>query len=85
MVALGIAADGGKDSLSMAARVGDEVVKAPGQVVVSAYASMPDITRVVTPDIKRPGESRLMLLDLAPGKNRLGGSALAQAFGQIGD
>jgi phosphoribosylformylglycinamidine synthase len=85
MVSLGIAADGGKDSLSMAARVGDEVVKAPGQVVISAYATMPDITRVVTPDIKRPGESRLMLLNLAPGKNRLGGSALAQAFGQIGN
>ncbi len=85
MISLGIAADGGKDSLSMAARVGDEVVKAPGQVVVSAYASMPDITRVITPDIKRPGESRLMLIDIAPGKNRLGGSALAQAFGQIGD
>jgi phosphoribosylformylglycinamidine synthase len=85
MVQVGIAADGGKDSLSMAARVGDEVVKAPGQVVVSAYASMADVTRVVTPDIKRPGESRLMLLILTPGKNRLGGSALAQALGQTGD
>ncbi len=85
MVELGIAADGGKDSLSMAARVGEEVVKAPGQVVVSAYASMADVSRVVTPDIKRPGESRLMLLDLAPGKNRLGGSSLAQALGQTGD
>jgi phosphoribosylformylglycinamidine synthase len=85
MVQLGIAADGGKDSLSMAARVGQEVVKAPGQVVVSAYASMADITGVVTPDIKHPGESRLMLLDLAPGKRRLGGSALAQALGQAGD
>jgi phosphoribosylformylglycinamidine synthase len=85
MISLGIAADGGKDSLSMAARVEDEVVKAPGQVVISAYASMPDIARVVTPDIKQPGQSRLMLLDLAPGENRLGGSALAQAFGQIGD
>jgi len=85
MVQLGIAADGGKDSLSMAARVGDEVVKAPGQVVVSAYASMADVTRVITPDIKRPGESRLMLLDLAPGRNRLGGSALAQALGQTGN
>ena len=82
---LGIAADGGKDSLSMAARVGAEMVKAPGQVVISAYASMPDITRVVTPDLKRPGESLLIFLDLAPGKNRLGGSALAQAFGQVGD
>jgi phosphoribosylformylglycinamidine synthase len=85
MISLGIAADGGKDSLSMAARVGNEIVKAPGTVVVSAYASMPDITQVVTPDIKRPGESRLMLLDLAPGKFRLGGSALAQTLGQIGD
>jgi phosphoribosylformylglycinamidine synthase len=84
MVALGIAADGGKDSLSMAARVGDEVIKAPGQVVVSAYASMPDVTKVVTPDIKRPGDSCLMLLDLAPGKHRLGGSALGQTYGQIG-
>jgi phosphoribosylformylglycinamidine synthase len=85
MVQVGIAADGGKDSLSMAARVGDEVVKAPGQAVVSAYASMADITRVVTPDIKRPGESRLMLVDPASGRNRLGGSALAQALGQAGD
>jgi phosphoribosylformylglycinamidine synthase len=85
MITLGIAADGGKDSLSMAARVGDEVVKAPGQVAISAYASMPDITRVVTPDLKCPGESRLLLLNLAPGKQRLGGSALAQAYGQIGN
>jgi len=85
MIALGIAADGGKDSLSMAARVGDEIVKAPGQVAISAYASMPDITQVVTPDLKCPGASRLWLLDLAPGKRRLGGSALAQALGQIGN
>lgn len=30
MTSLGIAIDGGKDSLSMAARVGDRTVKAPG-------------------------------------------------------
>jgi phosphoribosylformylglycinamidine synthase len=85
MIALGIAADGGKDSLSMAARVGSEVVKAPGQVVVSAYASIEDVSRVLTPDLKRPGESRLMLLDLAAGRRRLGGSALAQVLHQVGD
>ena len=85
MIEIGIAADGGKDSLSMAAQVEDEIVKAPGQVAISAYASMPDITKVVTPDIKRPGESRLIFIDLAPGKERLGGSALAQTLGQIGD
>lgn len=85
MTEIGIAADGGKDSLSMAAQVGDEIVKAPGQVVISAYSSMQDITKVVTPDIKRPGESKLMFIDIAPGKNRLGGSALAQVLEQIGD
>lgn len=85
MIELGIAVDGGKDSLSMAAKIGQETVKAPGQVVVSAYAPVPNITKIVTPDIKQPGKSKLMFLDLAPHKNRLGGSALAQAFGQIGN
>jgi len=85
MKEIGIAVDGGKDSLSMAAQVEQEIVKAPGQVVVSAYCSMTDITRILTPDIKSPGKSKLMLIDLAPGKNRLGGSALAQVLGQIGD
>jgi len=85
MINLGIAADGGKDSLSMAAKVGEEIVKAPGQVVVSAYASVRDVTKVVTPDLKQPGKSRLMLIDLAPGQRRLGGSALAQVFSQIGN
>ncbi|HEY4696302.1 MAG TPA: phosphoribosylformylglycinamidine synthase [Candidatus Hydromicrobium sp.] len=85
MKEIGIAADGGKDSLSMAAQVGEEIVKAPGQMVISAYGSMPDITRVVTPDIKQPGKSKLIFIDLAQGKKRLGGSALAQVLGQIGD
>ncbi|MFC1921431.1 phosphoribosylformylglycinamidine synthase [Chloroflexota bacterium] len=84
MKELGIAADGGKDSISMAARVGDENVKAPGEVVISGYATMPDITKKVTPDIKRPGESKLVFIDIADGNCRLGGSALAQAFSQIG-
>ncbi len=82
---LGIAADGGKDSVSMAARVKDEIVKAPNQMVVSAYASVPDIRKAVTPDIKKPGESRLAIIDISGGRSRLGGSALAQALGQIGN
>jgi phosphoribosylformylglycinamidine synthase len=85
MISLGIAIDGGKDSLSMAARVEDEMVKAPTELVISGYVTMEDITKVVTPDIKRPEKSELMLINLAPGKYRLGGSALAQAFSQIGD
>jgi len=85
MIALGIAVDGGKDSLSMATRVGDETVKSPRELVISAYASMENITKVVTPDIKRPGESILLFIDLAEGRNRLGGTALAQTLKQVGD
>ena len=83
MIAVGMAVDGGKDSLSMAAKVGDEVVKSPRQLVISAYAAMTDIRRKVAPDLKSPG-SVLLFVDLAAGKNRLGGSALAQTLGQIG-
>jgi len=85
MIQLGIAVDGGKDSLSMATRVGDEVVKSPRELVISAYATMPDITKVVTPDIKNPGHSQLIFIEMAKQKARLGGSALAQVYGQIGN
>ena len=78
-----MACDGGKDSLSMAASAGGETVKAPGNLVVSAYVTCPDITATVTPDLKLPGTGRLLHVDLAAGRRRLGGSNLAQAFSQV--
>ena len=84
MIALGLAVDGGKDSLSMATRVGEETVKSPRELVISAYAVMEDITKIATPDLKRPGRSVLIHIDLGLGQARLGGSALAQTLGQIG-
>ena len=59
-------------------------MKAPGNLVVSAYVTCPDITQVVTPDLKAPGASKLLHVDLAAGQRRLGGSALAQAYMQVG-
>lgn len=47
MLELKLACDGGKDSLSMASNAGGEVVKAPGNLVVSAYVGCPDITATV--------------------------------------
>ncbi len=85
MIQLGIAIDGGKDSLSMATRVGDEIVKSPRELVISAYVTIPDINKAVTPDIKKPGLSKLVFIDLSGGQARLGGSILAQVYGQIGD
>jgi phosphoribosylformylglycinamidine synthase len=85
MIQLGIAVDGGKDSLSMATRVGEEIVKSPRELVISTYATMPDITKVVTPDIKSPGHSQLIFIEITKDQVRLGGSALAQVYGQIGN
>ncbi|XP_068035065.1 phosphoribosylformylglycinamidine synthase [Anomalospiza imberbis] len=83
---LGVAIDGGKDSLSMAARVGTDTVMAPGALVISAYAVCPDVTATVTPDLKCPNErGSLLWVQLNPGRHRLGGSALAQVFAQVGD
>ncbi|MEJ2215654.1 MAG: phosphoribosylformylglycinamidine synthase [Gemmatimonadota bacterium] len=87
---LGAAVDGGKDSISMAALApgndgDDEVVKAPGSLVVSAYVTCPDITKTVTPDLERPGTGRILYVDLAVGQHRMGGSALAQVFEQLGN
>jgi len=85
MIEVGIAVDGGKDSLSMATMVGDETVKSPRELTISVYATMPDITAKVTPDIKRAGDSVLLFIDPTGGRNRLGGSALAHVYRQLGD
>lgn len=82
---IGVAVDGGKDSLSMAAQVGGDTVKSPGTLVISAYVTCPDVEATVTPDLKRSGRSCLVFVDLSDGKRRLGGSALAQVYSQVGD
>ena len=84
LLALGPAIDGGKDSLSMAAKVRGETVKSPGEVTLTVYAGVPDITKTTSPDLKLPG-SALLYVDLGHGRHRLGGSALSTVFGQLGD
>jgi len=84
MIKLGIAVDGGKDSLSMATTIKKSLIKSPGSLVLSGYVTCPDITKTITPNIKHPGSSFLIFLDLSKGNHRTGGSALAQVFNQIG-
>ena len=82
---IGAAIDGGKDSLSMAARVNQDVVKAPGSLVLSVYAPCPDVRLTITPDLKYSG-SRLLYVNMCGNQGwKLGGSALAQVFNQVGD
>ncbi|VDK17643.1 unnamed protein product [Anisakis simplex] len=87
---LGVAIDGGKDSLSMAAKVNGEIVKAPGTLVISAYAPCTNVTEVVTPDLKGSEDgnaSRLIYVRFGNdgSEHRLGASALAQCLKQIGN
>ena len=87
--AVGVSIPVGKDSLSMRAVWEDAAgtahkVVAPLSLVVSAFAPVEDVRRHVTPDLKR-GHTRLLLVDLGRGRNRLGGSCLAQAYKQIGN
>ena len=85
LLVLGPGIDGGKDSLSMAAQVQGETVKSPGELTLTLYASCPDITLTVTPDLKHPEEGRLLYVDLGHGRCRTGGTALSTVFGQLGD
>jgi phosphoribosylformylglycinamidine synthase len=88
--ALDIAIPVGKDSLSMKTVWNDgersQSVTAPVSLIVSAFAPVIDITRTLTPRLRLDlGRTRLLLIDLGRGRNRLGGSALAQVYGQLGD
>ncbi|KAG5675733.1 hypothetical protein PVAND_005611 [Polypedilum vanderplanki] len=87
MKELNIAVDGGKDSLSMAARVSGETVKSPGTLVISTYAPCPDVTLRITPDLKAPSENKVgeLIWINIDGKFRLGASALAQSLKQQGN
>jgi phosphoribosylformylglycinamidine synthase len=87
---LGIAIPVGKDSLSMktAWRDGEleRSVVAPVSLIVSAFAPVADAGRTLTPALELDeAESALWLIDLSGGRHRLGGSALAQAYGELGE
>jgi phosphoribosylformylglycinamidine synthase len=86
--ALGICIPVGKDSMSMRTRWKDSSGKdhkqvSPLSLMVTGFSSVEDIRKTATPDLKSTN-SVLLLLDLGAGKNRLGGSTLAQVYNQIG-
>ncbi|HEX3764947.1 MAG TPA: phosphoribosylformylglycinamidine synthase, partial [Kofleriaceae bacterium] len=91
-IALGIAIPVGKDSMSMrTVWQGPEdgpdrtrSVVAPVTLVVTAFGPVNDVRLAVTPELHGGGRA-LLLIDLGGGRNRLGGSCLAQVYGQLGD
>ena len=88
--ALGIAIPVGKDSLSMKTvwqQQGlEKSMTSPVSLIISAFAPVTDVRRTLTPQLHTDQEdSVLILMDLGGGKNRLGGSVLAQVYAQMGD
>ncbi len=86
--ALGIAIPVGKDSLSMQTswqnNGQDKSVVSPVSLVVTAYAPVLDVRKTLTPELRCIDEETvLVLIDLGQGQNRLGGSVLAQVYGEI--
>jgi phosphoribosylformylglycinamidine synthase len=91
---LGISIPVGKDSMSMKMKWKDQnegsqrEVTAPLSLVITAFTTVRDIGRTWTPaleDVEDVGETALLFVDLATGHQALGGSALAQVYGQVGD
>lgn len=89
---LGISIPVGKDSMSMKMKWSEngeaKEVTAPMSLIITAFAPVDRIDRTWTPALERledVGETILMFVDLAAGKKHMGGSALAQTFGQVGD
>ncbi|MBC3767266.1 phosphoribosylformylglycinamidine synthase [Neptunicella marina] len=84
--ALGLTIPVGKDSMSMKTQWDDKAVTAPLSLVITAFGRVQDVRKTATPQLRTDkGETRLLLIDLGQGKNRLGASCLAQVYKQLGD
>ncbi len=86
---LGITIPVGKDSMSMKTvwqeENSDRSVVSPVSLVATGFAPVPDVRTAATPQLRTDqGPTRLLLVDLGHGRNRLGGSALAQVYGGTG-
>jgi phosphoribosylformylglycinamidine synthase len=84
--ALGVSIPVGKDSLSMRTAWDGKEIVAPMSLIVSAFVTLPDVRAALTPQLRTDaGDTELILVDLGRGRNRLGGSILAQVYSQMGD
>ncbi len=87
--ALGITVPVGKDSMSMRTTWQDDAeskaVTAPVSLVVSGFSPVSDVRLAVTPQLQAAEDAELLLIDIGRGANRLGGSALAQVYSELGD
>jgi phosphoribosylformylglycinamidine synthase len=69
----------------------NKAVTSPISLVVTAFSATPDVRKTLTPQLKTAldsaeyADTKLILIDLGAGKNRMGGSSLAQVYNAVGD
>jgi len=80
---LGINIPTGKDSLSMTQKYKDDVVQAPGTVIISAAGEVTDIRKIVEPVMKQEPGTSLIHIDMSSDDFKLGGSSFGQSIGLI--
>jgi phosphoribosylformylglycinamidine synthase len=51
-------------------------------LIVTAFATLDDVRGTLTPQLQ-PGDTTLILVDLGQGRERMGGSMLAQVLGPV--
>jgi len=88
--ALGLTIPVGKDSMSMKTKWEEngteKSVTSPMSLIITAFGVVEDIRKTVTPELRTDqGDTRIVAIDLSKGKNRLGGSCLAQVYKHLGN
>jgi phosphoribosylformylglycinamidine synthase len=85
---LGLTIPVGKDSLSMRSKWQEEgaekSVVSPVSLIITAFAPLQEVGKTLTPQLDLNEDTALILIDLSGGRTRLGGSALAQVYNQLG-
>ncbi len=82
---LGINIPTGKDSLSMTQKYENEVVYAPGTVIISAAAPTENVKKIINPTMIVDPNTWFIYIDFSQDNKKLGGSSFAQILGKIGD
>lgn len=86
--ALGLTIPVGKDSLSMRSTWQDageaKSVTSPLSLIITGFSPVSDGTKTLTPQLVVLDDTVLLFVDLSGGQTRMGGSALAQAYGKTG-
>ncbi|GAA6184408.1 phosphoribosylformylglycinamidine synthase [Aliiglaciecola sp. NS0011-25] len=91
---LGLTIPVGKDSMSMKSQwqeeqpdgQQDKAVTSPLSLIITAFGAVRDIRNTLTPQLRTDkGDTLLLCLDLGEGRNRIGGSCLAQVYSQLGN